>query len=523
MVWHIFKKDWKLMWRSAAAVVALQLAYAFIQLEGEFGKGNPVLDEFHTMLMFLWLIAGMIWVVMLVHQDALPGTKQDWLTRPIRRTDVLVAKVMFAALVVQGSMVAGDLLQGLGSGFPLGQSLRAAMARAVIGFIAITIPALVIGALTQSIADAMILSAVFGFGIFVFTIMAIALGGGYEHQFDPTNASGVEWIPNLLRFLMVLVGGAIVMLAQYRTRKTRRGRIVMAAILLLMLCSQAIPWKPVFALEKKLSTQPSVGNEIGLAWQPHTVQTDNPISADRPEFGMVVGNHNPNDDVRLLLPVSVEGLPTDSVLKEDNAEMVLTDAGGKRLYAVDGGPIEIRREGSQSAPIAYDQAVKVPAQVYQDNKDRSVQVETTYSMTLFKLSESYSMTVGGDQLISASGHCESKINVAATAVEVRCMQMGKGPTCATVFLEDPRDGSHNRPITTCNPNYSPYVDRPIPDAVSHFRLVLPFRDPAGQMKYAVDVSKMDAAQIAIRVYEPADHFTRTVTSPLVTMKDLAVH
>jgi hypothetical protein len=27
------------------------------------------------------------------------------------------------------------------------------------------------------------------------------------------------------------------------------------------------------------------------------------------------------------------------------------------------------------------------------------------------------------------------------------MQMGKAPTCATVFLEDPRDGSHNRPNT----------------------------------------------------------------------------
>src|ERR1700730_15096984 len=134
MVWHIFKKDWKLMWRSAAAVVALQLAYAFIQLKGEFGKGNPVLVEFHTMLMFLWLIAGMIWVVMLVHQDALPGTRQDWLTRPIPRTTVLLATVMFAALVLQGSGIAGDLLQGLGSGFPLGRWLRAAMVRAALGF-----------------------------------------------------------------------------------------------------------------------------------------------------------------------------------------------------------------------------------------------------------------------------------------------------------------------------------------------------------------------------------------------------
>ena len=103
------------------------------------------------------------------------------------------------------------------------------------------------------------------------------------------------------------------------------------------------------------------------------------------------------------------------------------------------------------------------------------------------------------------------------------MEMGKGPTCATVFLEDPRDGSRNRPITICNPNYSPYIDRPIPDAVSHFRLVLPFRDPTGQVKYAVDGSKVDGAQIVIRVYEPADHFTRVVTSPLVMMKDLAVH
>jgi hypothetical protein len=523
MVWHIFKKDWKLMWRSAAAVIALQLAYAFIQFKGEFGKGNPVLDEFHTMLMFLWLIAGMIWVVMLVHQDALPGSRQDWLTRPIRRTDVLMAKVMFAALVVQGSGIAGDLLQGLGSGFPLGQSLRAAMARAAIGFIAITIPALVIGVLTESIAGAMILAAVFGFGVFVCTLMAIALGGGYEHQFNPTNASGVEWIPNLLRFMMTLAGGAIVMLAQYRTRKTFRGRLAMAAVLLLLLCSQAIPWKPVFALEKRLSRESGAAKEIAVAWQPHTVQAGSEVSADRFECCMRVGSYNPNDEVRLIFPVSVTGLPEDSILNEDNAQVVLTDAGGKRLYAVDGGPIEIRREGSQSGPVAYDQAAKIPVQVYQDNKDRSVRVETTYSMTLFKLNASYSIAVGGDRFIPALGRCESTINVAMTAVEVRCIQMGKGPTCATVFLEDPRDGSRNRPITSCNPNYSPYVDRPIPDAVSHSRLVLPFRDPTGQMKYAVDGPRIDGARIVIRVYEPAEHFTRAVTSLLIILKDLAVH
>lgn len=524
MIWHIFKKDWKLMWKSAVVVVALQLAFAFIQTTSEFGKGNPVLEEFHTLLMFLWLIAGMMWIVMLVHQDALPGTKQDWLTRPIRRRDVLLAKVFFAALVMQGSTIAGDLIQGLGDGFSFGQSLRAAILRAAIGFIAITLPALVIGALTQSIAEAMILTAILGCGMFVFTIMAVAAGGGYQHQFDPTNNSGIEWIPNLMRYVIVLLGGTAVLVIGYR-RKTFRARLVMATVLLVMLCSQATPWTPVFALEKRLSPQRNAADGVDLSWHPHTTLTGDLVTRDYFDAaGIKLESPNGHDEVRLLFPISVTGLPTDSVLKTDLAHVVFTDASGKHLSATDGGSIEIRHEGAESGPSAYDQAVKIPASTYQENKGRQVRVEMTYSMTLFKLRISYSMpAVGGDQMMAGCGHCESKINAVGTAVEVMCVQMGKGPTCATVFLEDMKDGSRNRANTTCFQDYSPYIDRPIPDPVSRFKLVLPFRDPTGQMQYVVNGSKMDEAQIVIRMYEPADHFTRTVTSPLVAMKDLAAH
>jgi hypothetical protein len=522
MVWHIFKKDWKLMWKPAAVVLALQLAYAVIQTTSEFGKGNPVLEEFHTLLMFLWLMAGMVWVVMLVHQDALPGTNQDWLTRPVRRMDVLLAKVFFATLVVQGSTIAGDLVQGLGDGFSPVQTLRAALLRATIGFIAITLPALVIGALTRSIAEAMIMAAVLGCGVFVFTIMAVAAGGGYQHQFDPTNNSGIEWIPNLLRYAILLLGGATVLVMGYR-RRTFRGKAMMAAVLLTLLCSQATPWTPVFALQKRLSPQRGAADTIALAWHPHTTFDGDPVTGDRFDFGGIkLESPNARDEVRLLLPISVTGLPMDSVLKTDLAHVVFADASGKPLSSTDGGAIEIRREGAEGGPATYNQAAKIPAPVYQENKDRQVRAEMTYSMTLFKLRTSYSMpAVGGGRVMEGWGHCESKINGAGTAVDVRCLQMGKGPTCATVFLEDTKDGSRNRPNTTCFPNYSPYIDRPIPDAVSHFRLGLPFRDPMGQMQYAVDGSKVDEAQIVIRVYEPADHFTRVIASPTVAMKDLA--
>jgi hypothetical protein len=294
-------------------------------------------------------------------------------------------------------------------------------------------------------------------------------------------------------------------------------------VLLTLLCSQATPWTPVFALEKRLSPQRGAADGIALSWHPHTTQTGDPVTGDRFDFGGIqLESPNSRDEVRLLFPISVAGLQKDSVLKTDLAHVVFSDASGKQLSSTDGGSIEMRREGAESGPAAYDQAAKIPAPIYQANKDRQMRAEITYSMTLFKLRTTYSVpAVGGDRLMAGWGRCESKINGVGTAVEVGCLQMGKVPTCATVFLEDKRDGSRNRANTSCFPNYSPYIDRPIPDAVSRFRLVLPFRDPTGQTQYAVDGSKVDEARIVIRVYEPADHFTRVVTSPLVLMKDLA--
>jgi hypothetical protein len=77
MVWHIFKKDWKLMWKSGAAVVALQLAYALIRSRVEFGGGNESLRQLQNLMTGGWLMASVIWIVILVHQDALPGATQD--------------------------------------------------------------------------------------------------------------------------------------------------------------------------------------------------------------------------------------------------------------------------------------------------------------------------------------------------------------------------------------------------------------------------------------------------------------
>ncbi len=518
MIWHILKKDWKLMWKATLAVASLQLAFALIQLKSELGHGNPVVQQFGTLLMMLWLIASIILVVMLVQQDAIPGTKQDWLTRPIRRKDVVIAKIVFATLALQGATVMGDLVQGLGSGFPLKQTLGAAISRAVIGFIAITLPALVLGALTQSIAEGMVMSVVLIGGAFLFTVMAIAIAGD-THQFDPTNMTGVEWIPNLIRYGLILAGGLLVLTWQYRTRQTLRGRSAVAVISLLVLVSQVIPWTPVFAVEKKLSPEPGAANPVSIEWNGGEHDKFSSQQINPSTQAAEAGSGGP----RLTLPLTINGLPADAVLKEDKSQVVLLDASGISLYRGEGDDIEIRHEDGKSGPDRFEQTVRIPARLVQEHGDALVQINATYSMTLFTLRNSYTIkAVNDDQMLAGWGRCRTRMDGTYTAIEMVCLQMGKGPTCATVFLEDPRDGSRNQVNTACYPNYSPYLERPIPDAASRFRLILPYRDPAGFTRFPVDASKLAGAQIRIRLYEPIDHITRLVTSPVFAMKHLVV-
>jgi hypothetical protein len=66
--------------------------------------------------------------------------------------------------------------------------------------------------------------------------------------------------------------------------------------------------------------------------------------------------------------------------------------------------------------------------VYLCAKDQLVQVRVDYSLTLFGLARSYSLpTLDGAERMPEWGWCKTKMNEAGTAVELRCMEPGKGP------------------------------------------------------------------------------------------------
>ena len=100
MAWHIFKKDWKLLWRLVVGLAAAQCLVTILLYRRDHGATD--MGRILNLLQMIMLLASGILVAAAVHLDAIPGVRLDWLVRPIKRRDLLAAKLLFVILLVQG-------------------------------------------------------------------------------------------------------------------------------------------------------------------------------------------------------------------------------------------------------------------------------------------------------------------------------------------------------------------------------------------------------------------------------------
>src|ERR1700674_4524461 len=108
------------------------------------------------MLLTLATVAGIpLLIAAVVHQDAVPGARQDWLARPIQRKDLLLAKFLFVLLAVHGPMLLADLFRGLANGFSFGPSLAAALSRGLFVLVTFSVPLFAFASLTRNTMEAL--------------------------------------------------------------------------------------------------------------------------------------------------------------------------------------------------------------------------------------------------------------------------------------------------------------------------------------------------------------------------------
>ncbi len=518
MIWHILKKDARLLWPIAALVAALQICAAVPIHLIDSGMRTPQLAMLADLLPALALLGIMVVIVMAMHQDPVPGVRQDWLVRPIRRMDLVLAKLLFVLLMVQVPLWAVDGGAALADGFALPAACIAAAGRNLQVFCAFALPAMMLGAITRTFVEAVIV-ALAGWILFLGTsqiIIPTLLG------IKPAiGETGAAWMVIAAIDVVALIAAAAIFTVQYSQRHTVLSRWLAGVAAALLMCVVYLPWQPAFSMQTALSPQPAAARAIGVQFNPQAGRYRQPVGA-APDFASL-----------LHVPLRVSNLPEDSSVMMDRADIRILALDGTTLYegkstitfdypTLFDGRFEVRA-GRADGPIhPVDQRILLPADVYARLANRPVRMAIDYSLTLFGPAGAYALpTTSTRTPLAGLGLCHSGLDAEGDDVTIGCLSTARQPSCLTAYLEQPTTGLKNPEAHYCIRDYSPaLVAKFWPDAIHRARGEVAFFDLSGMVRYPVDGSKVAAARLVIKTYDVRDHFTRHVDTPVVRLADL---
>jgi hypothetical protein len=523
MVWHFFKKDFRLLWPMALALAAVQaLCAARTWVLGHFSEPTALhrLTSFLPVLVFLGIV---LVTISAVHQDPLPGVRQDWLTRPVRRRDVWLSKVLFVLLLVMAPIFAIDVVEQLSVQLPLPMSVAGAASRALLLFSGLALPALVLGAVTRSLTEALVVAIVAAIALSTLAVF------GPAALFPETVFSappGTQWIPLACAFLVMMVAAAVILWFQHTYRRTGLARVMaLVGALLTTITLVALPasaalqiqrWTWGSAAEKGLSVHFDPDSQLEM------------LSESAPRAGK-------SEYTTLLIPLRIaEGMPQDNMLHTDQLSVRITAADGA-VYFDDrriclrhftfGADcrlnwIETHADESRSPRSRATAHLALPTALYQRVKDDAVNLQLNYSLT--SLAPDPAQRTGTHSAVrqlSHLGSCATRIDADGDEVELRCLTSAKAPSCIAATLEDPQTQKRNPDLSGCFLDYAPFRLQPSMDVVSHFRISLPFRDPTGLAQFPVNTSAIERAQVRLTTFAPVTHFSGSLSIQNVRLSD----
>lgn len=518
MIWHIFKKDWKLLWSYVLMVALLHWITAFVLFKRGLFSEDATMGMLAQTLPSLAEFGSVFLIAAIVHLEALPGLRQDWLIRPIPRGVLLLEKFLFVIVTVEGPIFIANLAQGVANGFSFKDSLLDAAGFVTVLLFFLILPIFAFASVTRNMTEAFVFGCGCTFIIGAFLTVSSYLDAASHQTLVSVTHSGIGWIGEIFRFALVALAACVILSLQYFRRKTGLARVLVVSFGLLLLLSSYVPWKPAFAIEKRLSPRPGTAASLDVAF-------DSSRERYKPVSGLAGsdenrGSNNRENDAKVFLPLKITGMNSDAVLLADRVEVQIRDHDRHVLFHGVGEDLDVVREGPAPKQDSPYQQISIPMTIYRNIRDQELDVQIDYSMTMFGLGQSFSMAaLNGDLRTPKWGWCQARINVPGTAVALHCMKPGRGPTCATVFLENPTSGRQNPSRSACQSEYAPYKADPLPDDFSRFGVNLPFRDATGLAKYPIDGPQLPQSRVVIRDYEPQDHVTRTMIVPHTRLRD----
>jgi hypothetical protein len=538
MAWHIFKKDLSLLWPLVLLAALAQVGMNGLALAMDAAPQSTYLRPFTQLAVMVVALAIVFTVALGVQQEPIPGTRQDWLVRPIRRRDLLLAKLLFVVLGVQAPMLVIDAVQILAHGFSFGEAVSGAVARNLLIFFTLSLPALAIAAMTRTVGQ--FIAAGIGYFIAAFAVAVVlslaARLAGQEQATNPLAWTGVAWIPQTVGRIVLAIGAAAALALLYLRRRVAVARGVFPAFALLSLLTVLMPWTWIFAVQQTAVAAPAAP-AVTVAFDPAAPRY-RPAPGESADT-YAVGNAQvrlrgreagdvpaetraraAQGAIALYLPLRIVGLQAGAKPWIDRAVVRLKDAGGRVLFEGRGDDLKLDAAGpSPAGALAYE-AVRIPGLTYQQAKDSPLTVEVDISLSALSPQPAQTIAaLGADERLPGIGRCASGRDSDGDEIELRCVTPANPPSCLSAGLDDPAAGRRNPDVLICAPNYAPYATRSFPDAFSRFEVEAPFRDRLGLGSYPVGPEQLGRARVVLTRYEASAHLLRRVAAGQVRLAD----
>jgi hypothetical protein len=510
---------------TAAIQIGLEWAVYSTGLLGE----DPAAAALLRPLAVAWFVAIAGLTAAVVHQDAIPGMDQDWLIRPLRRTHLLLAKLIFIAVSVGVPMFASNLVDALACGFPLLPSLKAVLFKELFVFGCFVVPVLALASITRQMSELIVLGAALMVAFAVsLGISGFVFGAGW----CPTCNSGAAWMQHLLQHGGVLAGAGIILWLQYYRRRSDLSR-ALAVVGAVCLVFAQLPWNAAFAIEHRIASldveRSAVNFAFNLGAEPPSIAdaagSAGATSATAPGArastrALLNGRVDPamqylrrraraNDaSVEIELPLRASGTSADELLLADRTEIRLFDESRRLVFRTDtAGALgllltPLRGRPAAASDVTY-QTFDIPGTVYR-RAVAGAQLQADYSLTLMKRVATYKLdALAGELQASQVGHCATTAD--RDAVYLRCKTLTPAPFCYSATLYGP-DGRSNPEVLRCIPDYRRSVP-PFLYVLGVYGIDLPLHDRGGT-SFGIEVPELGKSHVLFKIYGERDHFQR---------------
>ncbi|HVO46457.1 MAG TPA: hypothetical protein VMT29_08980 [Steroidobacteraceae bacterium] len=522
MMRHILRKDWALLWPLALLVIAIQVGLEWSLFRTGLQATNTLALELSRFLRTAWNLGIVALTIAVVHEDTIPGSDQDWLIRPVPRTSLMLAKMVFVTVTICVPMWIVNIAHELALGFPVLPSLVDALYKECYVFLCLLLPVMALASIARNMTELLVLGA--GFAV----LFAVSEGVGALLLGDslcPTCESGLFWLQRQVQHVGLLMGAVIILALQYYRRSTTTSRIV-AAVGVVLLVFVQLPWGSAFALQRIVTGPAGSAGTALLTIDPAAVAVKTSLrtsnAARRASLNLMSGNvagaveslrqvKAKDAPVELSAPLRISGLAPGNFLLADRLTLTLIRSNEVLYQGVvqqpRTWPLISEPAGGGPDSGSVPQKVTVPAAELTAVTEHGGRLVFRYWLTRMSLSAEHRMPAMDGELRAADvGLCRARVD--SDAIRIRCQRIGRAPNCYIATLYGP-DGTHNAPVLECMADYRPYIPS-LADILSYAGMDLPIRDPAGVAHYPVESAALPEAHILLQVFTPREHFTRSV-------------